>query len=107
MRVRFRLLCNLIVAASIAFSFHDAVAQSYPARPITIVVPFPPGGNSEFVLRYVADRLSVSLGQPVVIENRPGGAGGTVGTRAVANTSPDGYTLLFIPPGPLVTAWAP
>jgi tripartite-type tricarboxylate transporter receptor subunit TctC len=104
MRVRFGLLFNLIAAAFIAFSFHDAVAQSYPARPITIVVPFPPGGNSEFVLRHVADRLSVSLGQPVVIENRPGGAGGTVGTKAVANASPDGYTLLFIPPGPLVTA---
>ena len=82
----------------------DATAQSYPTRPITIIVPFPPGGNSDLVIRHLADRLSVSLNQPVIVENRAGGAGGTVGTRAFANANPDGYTLLFIPPAPLVTA---
>jgi tripartite-type tricarboxylate transporter receptor subunit TctC len=82
----------------------NATAQSYPTRPITIIVPFPPGGNSDLVIRHLADRLSVSLNQPVIVENRAGGAGGTVGTRAFASANPDGYTLLFIPPAPLVTA---
>jgi tripartite-type tricarboxylate transporter receptor subunit TctC len=82
----------------------NATARSYPTRPITIIVPFPPGGNSDLVIRHLADRLSVSLNQPVIVENRAGGAGGTVGTRAFANANPDGYTLLFVPPAPLVTA---
>jgi tripartite-type tricarboxylate transporter receptor subunit TctC len=81
-----------------------ATAQSYPTRPVTIIIPFPPGGNSDFVVRHLADRMSLSLGRPVIVENRAGGAGGTVGTKAFANASPDGYTLLFIPPAPLVTA---
>src|ERR1700730_6059097 len=81
-----------------------ATAQSYPTRPVTIIVPFPPGGNSDLVIRHLADRLSLSLSQPVIVENRAGGAGGTVGTKACANANPDGYTLLFIPPAPLVTA---
>jgi tripartite-type tricarboxylate transporter receptor subunit TctC len=81
-----------------------ATAQSYPTRPVTIIVPFPPGGNSDLVIRHLADRLSLSLSQPVIVENRAGGAGGTVGTKAFANANPDGYTLLFIPPAPLVTA---
>ena len=81
-----------------------AAAQSYPARSITIVVPFPPGGNSDFVIRHLSDRLSLSLGQPVIVENRAGGAGGTVGTKAIASASPDGHMLGFVPAGPLVTA---
>jgi tripartite-type tricarboxylate transporter receptor subunit TctC len=80
------------------------VTGSYPTRPITIIIPFPPGGNSDIIIRAVADRLSVALGQPVIVDNRPGGAGGTVGAKAVANASPDGYTLLFTPAAPLVTA---
>jgi tripartite-type tricarboxylate transporter receptor subunit TctC len=83
-----------------------AVAQAYPNRPIKIVIPFAPGGPTEFVLRLVADRLTAVLGQAVVIENRPGGAGGTVGAKSVAVAEPDGYTLLFSSPGPLVTAAA-
>ena len=51
----------------------SATVQSYPTRPITIIVPFPPGGNSDLVIRYLADRLSVSLNQPVIVENRAGG----------------------------------
>jgi len=82
----------------------NATAQSYPTRPITVVIPFPPGGNSDLVIRYLADRLSVSFKQPVIVEHRPGGAGGTVGTRSIANADPDGHTLLLIPPAPLVTA---
>src|SRR5262249_39691035 len=80
------------------------VIGSYPTRPITIIIPFPPGGNSDIIVRAVADRLSLALRQSVIVDNRPGGAGGTVGAKAVANANPDGYTLLFTPAAPLVTA---
>jgi tripartite-type tricarboxylate transporter receptor subunit TctC len=72
-----------------------AVAQSYPTRPITLVVPFAPGGSASTAARSVADKMSETLGQQIVIDNR-GGAGGTVATRAVAKAPPDGYTLLVI-----------
>ncbi len=77
----------------------SAVAQSYPSRPVKMIVPFAPGGI-DVVARLVADRLSTTLGQPFVVENRPGGAGGSVGAKAVASAEPDGYTLLFSSPGP-------
>ncbi len=81
-----------------------ASAQSYPNRVIKLVLPFPAGGPTDGAARLIADRLSAELGQNIVIENRPGGAGGTVGAKSVATAEPDGYTLLFTPPGALVTA---
>jgi tripartite-type tricarboxylate transporter receptor subunit TctC len=69
-----------------------AVAQDYPARPITIVVPFPAGGPTDTVGRIVAERMRAVLGKPVLIEN-VGGAGGSVGIGRVAHASPDGYTI--------------
>jgi tripartite-type tricarboxylate transporter receptor subunit TctC len=72
-----------------------APAQQYPNRPITLVIPLPPGGTNDIMARAVADKLSVSLGQQVVIENRAAGGAGTVGTRQVARSAPDGYTLLL------------
>jgi len=82
------------------------LGQAYPTRPIKLVYPFPPGTNTEVLLRTLAQRLSDSLKQPVVIENRPG-AGSMLGTDAVAKAAPDGYTLLTsfnsaIAPGPLL-----
>jgi tripartite-type tricarboxylate transporter receptor subunit TctC len=71
-----------------------ASAQDYPNRPITLVVPFPPGGSTTIVARIVADRMSEALGQSIIIDNR-GGAGGTVGSRAVAKSPADGYTILL------------
>ena len=104
MIVRRAIQISVLAITFIITAVAGATAQPYPTRPITIVVPYPPGGNSDFVLRHLADRLSAALGQPVIVENRPGGAGGTVGTKALANANPDGYTLGFVPAGPLVTA---
>jgi tripartite-type tricarboxylate transporter receptor subunit TctC len=107
---QFSLTRRMVLAASVAASLGafaaPAAAQTYPTRPVKIVVPFGPGGPTEFIIRLIADRLTGTLGQPFVIENRPGGAGGTVGAKSVASVDADGYTLLFSSPGPLVTAAA-
>ena len=92
------------VLVFLATSIGSALAQSYPTRTVNIVIAFPPGGPNEGVVRFLAEKLTLSLGQAVIIENRPGGAGGTVGTRSVASAAPDGHTLLLSPPGPLVVA---
>src|SRR3954463_14843534 len=76
----------------------SALAQPYPSRPIRFIVPFPPGGGVDIVARAVGEKLSPRLGQPVVIENKPGG-GTTIGTAAVAQSASDGYTLLVGPIG--------
>lgn len=81
----------------------QAQAQTWPARPIKLVVPFPAGSSPDIVARIVAEPLAAVLGQSIVIDNRPG-AGGNIGTGAVARAEPDGYTLLFTIQGPLVTA---
>jgi tripartite-type tricarboxylate transporter receptor subunit TctC len=81
-----------------------AFAQTYPSRPIKMIVPFPAGGPTDFMARLVADRLSSALAQTIVVENRGGGGGGSVGAKAVATAEPDGYTLLLTPPGPLTVA---
>src|SRR5467141_3944187 len=71
-----------------------AWAQDWPAKPVRFIVPYPPGGGTDVIARIVQGRLSEALGQPIVIENR-GGAGGALGTEAVAKSAPDGYTFLF------------
>src|ERR1700742_2110725 len=84
-----------LLAAVFAWSALSSVhAQTYPNRPIMLVIPFAPGGSTSIVGRVIADRMSQLLGQGIVIDNRPG-AGGTVGTKFVAKSEPDGYTLLL------------
>ena len=78
-----------------------AHAQSYPNRPVKVIVPFPPGGPTDGMARIISDRLGTVLGQSIVIENRGGGAGGSVGAKAVASADPDGYTILMTPGGSL------
>ena len=95
----FRLAC--LVAFGLAAAA-PAQAQTYPDRPVKIVVPFPAGGTADAVPRLLGDFLSRKWGQPVLIENHSG-AGGNVGAEFVYRAAPDGYTLLSSPPPPLVT----
>jgi hypothetical protein len=93
---RMRLMVVLATVATIVAvgASRPLAADDYPNRPITLIVPYPPGGGNDVIARLVAAKLGQNLGQPIVIENR-GGAGSTIGTRDVARSAPDGYTLLI------------
>jgi tripartite-type tricarboxylate transporter receptor subunit TctC len=84
-------LIGLLLAAGLGCA---AAGQDYPTRPITLIVPYPPGGGVDAMARIVGEKLSAALGQQVVVDNR-GGGGGNIGTRAAAKAAPDGYTLLL------------
>src|SRR5690348_3134836 len=87
----------LLAAALLASSGVSAFAESYPTKPVRLVLPYNPGGIVDYVGRVLAQHLSEPLGQAVVAENRPG-AGGIAGTDAVARSAPDGYTLVLMDP---------
>ena len=93
MSIRIKWLCA-IVALAWGGLLSQAQAQNFPTRPITLVIPFAPGGSTSIIGRGIADKMSELLGEKIVVDNRPG-AGGTVGTRAVAKSDPDGYTLVL------------
>ena len=90
MNALFRTFLAILLACTAA----QAAAQSYPARPVHIVVPFPPAGAADLLTRALGKKLSEGWGQPVVADNRPG-AGGNIGAEAVARSAPDGHTLLM------------
>src|SRR5712691_1462701 len=93
-------LCALPLAAGMALAPWPAPAQApdaWPSKPLRLVLPFPPGGGTDILGRLIAERLTASLGQPVVTENR-GGAGGNVGAEAAAKSPPDGYTIVLVAP---------
>src|SRR5438270_178861 len=85
---------RFVLAGLSALATAPAFAQAYPSRPISLLVPWAPGGSTDILARIVALHLHQSMGQPVIIENRTGGAG-NIGTSAVARAVPDGYTILF------------
>src|SRR5262245_11165783 len=95
----FRITVAAACVGGILFAaFGVAPAQpSFPTRPITMVVPLPAGGTADILARIAAEQMRAALGQPVVVENRPGGAGGMIGTEQVFRSAPDGYTILCAP----------
>ena len=91
---------KLVLAAALAWAAAASAQQDWPSRPVRMIVPFPAGSSPDLVARLLTDKLAAALGQPVVVENRPG-AGGNLGTALVAKAAPDGYTIGFSIPGPL------
>jgi tripartite-type tricarboxylate transporter receptor subunit TctC len=100
---RRRFLCLAAGAAALPAVSRIARAQTYPTQPVRLIVGFAAGGAADITARLIGQWLSERLGQPFVIENRPG-AGGNIGTEAVVNASPDGYTLLLVNPGSAINA---
>src|SRR4051794_30766258 len=94
MQHRLRSAAVLLIAVAAAPCIH-AQAPAYPTKPIRMIVPFAPGGNTDIIARVFAPKMGEILGQQIVIENR-GGAGSTIGTEVVARSAPDGYVLLMV-----------
>jgi tripartite-type tricarboxylate transporter receptor subunit TctC len=98
---RFAALLRAILPVALAVACAGAAsAQSWPSKPVHVVNPWPPGGPADIVARPIMEKLAEALGQPVVLDNKPG-ANGTIGSAAVAKAAPDGYTLLFSHVGPM------
>ena len=97
------LLAATLCAGWALHGISPAQSQTYPSKPIKLVVPFPPGGSVDVQARIISDRLSAVLSQSVVVENHGGGAGGSNAAKMVAAAEPDGYTLLITPGGALTS----
>jgi tripartite-type tricarboxylate transporter receptor subunit TctC len=96
-----------IAAALLAFIVPLSIfagAQAFPDRPVKLIVPSPPGGPPDIMARLLMEKMSEALGQPVVVENRPGGAGGLIGAKSVLSAEPDGYTVLMGSTSTVLTA---
>jgi tripartite-type tricarboxylate transporter receptor subunit TctC len=97
-------LLTIVAACALAITLAaPATAQDYPTQPIRIIVPFGPGGGSDIVTRIIAESMQKKLGQPFVVENKPG-AGGTIGNEMVARAAPDGYTIGIMTAGQIIAA---
>ncbi|MDG0854083.1 Bug family tripartite tricarboxylate transporter substrate binding protein [Roseateles puraquae] len=96
-----RLLTSALLSLAALGITSPALAQAWPAKPVTLLVPFPPGGSSDAIARLLGNKLQEKLGGSFVVDNR-GGAGGTIGTAAVKRAAPDGYMVLVTSLGPLV-----
>src|SRR6478752_119755 len=96
MKVTRRLALAAAACAGVTLVAAPALAQAWPSKPITIVVSYPAGGDTDAMARLYADKLSTRLGQPVIVDNKPG-ASGIIGTSYVAKAPADGYTLLMAP----------
>ncbi len=92
--LRFIIAAVLLACGS---AWAQPTTETYPSKPIHLILPFPPGGGTDIIGRILSERMSVDLGQPVVLENR-GGAGGNVGAEAAARSAPDGYTIVLVAP---------
>lgn len=99
----YRTVWGLLLAATLLAS-SNSMAQTYPARPVTIINPYPPGGLTDVVLRVVAQEISTDLGQPVLVDSKPGG-GATISASYVARSAPDGYTLLASSSQHAISPW--
>lgn len=89
------MITRSLVACALAASAINAVAQGFPSRAIRVVIPYPPGGGSDMLIRPIAARVSELIGQQLIMDNRPGG-GSTIGTLLAAKSAPDGYTALIV-----------
>ena len=98
MTKQFRLRAGAAVCAITSAVATSVLAQSYPTKPVRMIIPFAPGGNTDIIGRVFAPKMGELLGQQIVIDNR-GGAGGTIGTEAAARAAPDGYTLIMVSAG--------
>ena len=92
------LRCLLAAGLAVLCGAMPVLAQTFPSRPMRLIVPFPPGGNADVGARVIADRMSQGLGQPVLVDNRAG-ASSTIGIGALAKAAPDGHTIGVVPPG--------
>lgn len=101
-RMRSRILLSVVLVL-LGFWSAQLHAQPYPSRPIKLIVPYPAGGSGDLVTRLITNKMSAVLGQPIVLDFRPG-AGARLGTELAAHAAPDGYTFCFVTPAPMAVA---